>query len=138
MSECYAPDPIDAGTPELPEATDGLTRTADLDGDGYEETVLDDSDGDGVLDSVFVDVDGDFSDDIAAFDNTPGDERFVADVLALAFDGDGLADVVLDDTDLDGVFETVTPGGDEPLVTANPYGIFADAVPLDGVVAQQS
>lgn len=119
MSECYDPAPIDTTTPEAPETEDGTFGYVDLDldGDGHTETTQLDTNGDGTLDTVLVDTDGDFYDDVAAFDNTPGDGTFVADVIALGFDADG----VFDDTDLNGIFETVSSGGDEPLPYANPY-----------------
>ena len=47
------------------------------------------------------------------------------DVVAVAADPDGLADVVFDDTDLDGLFDAVLPGGDQALAHANPYDITA-------------
>ncbi|MBW0136350.1 hypothetical protein [Pseudonocardia abyssalis] len=138
MSECYDPAPIDTTTPAQPDIEDGTFGYVDLDGDGYTETTQLDTNGDGTLDTVLVDVDGDFYDDLAAFDNTPGDGTFTADVIALGFDADGLADVVLDDTDLDGIFETTTPGADEPLPYANPYETSAGVAPLGQIFAPQS
>ncbi|MBW0093194.1 hypothetical protein I4I73_17770 [Pseudonocardia sp. KRD-184] len=150
MSECYAPEPlIETGNdgaihPGSGDGTSGSYEShevsetyepsetyeghqsyeyVDLDGDGDEETTLVDSNGDGEIDTVLSDVDGDYHDDMALFENVPGDAPFVPDVVALALDADGLADVVLDDTDLDGLFDAITPGNDEPLAYANPYEI---------------
>ena len=138
MSECYAPEPVDlpAETAEIdlpPTPDSSYTDTAheyvDVDGDGYTETTLIDSNDDGEIDAVLTDVDGDFYDDVAQFDNAPGDGIFTPDVVAVADGADGLADTVYDDTDFDGVFETVTPGDDEPLPYANPYELSAGVAP---------
>ena len=129
MSDCVVPDlPTE---PEVPEETGSSYEYTDLDGDGRTETTLIDSNGDGEVDAVLTDVDGDFHDDVAQFDNTPGDGTFTPDVVAVAADGDGLADVIFDDTNLDGVFDTVLPGGDEPLPYANPYETSAGVAPLE-------
>ena len=61
--------------------TDDAMFTADVDGDGTDDTVFVDSDGDGSADTAFVDT-----------------------------DGDGKVDVVLSDTDGDGKFDTLTSG----------------------------
>jgi hypothetical protein len=116
--------------------TEPTHEYVDLDGDGYTETTQIDSNGDGQIDAVLTDVDGDYYDDIAAFDNNPGDHVFVPDVVAIAADADGLADVIFDDTNFDGVFDAVLPGGDEPLPYANPYEVSAGVAPLEH--AQQS
>lgn len=141
MSDFTAPDLPD--TPEAAESsgchepassdTGSTYDFVDLDGDGFAETTEIDSNGDGEADAVLTDVDADHSDDLAAFDNTPGDGEFVPDVLAVAADGDGLADVIFDDTDLDGLFDAVLPGGDQALAHTDPYDITAGAAP-----AQQS
>jgi len=135
MSESFVPDPSGDVGPVLP-GTDaesgieaGTSHYVDHDGDGYAETTVIDSNGDGEVDAVLTDVDGDFYDDVAAFDNSPGDGTFVPDVIAVAADGDGLADVVFDDTNFDGVFDAVTPGDDEPLPYANPYETSAGVAP---------
>ncbi len=131
-------------TPDLPTDTDtgssdaGSYEYRDLDGDGRTETTEIDSNGDGEIDAVLTDVDGDFYDDIAVFDNNPGDGTFVPDVVAIATGADGLADVIFDDTNLDGVFDAVLPGGDEPLPYANPYETSAGEAPLEQPRAQQS
>ncbi|QJY47512.1 hypothetical protein [Pseudonocardia broussonetiae] len=142
MSECYAPEMTDMShavdttdeielplTPEY-SATDTAHEYVDLDGDGYTETTLIDSNYDGHIDAVLTDVDGDFYDDVAQFDNVPADGLFVADVAAVAEQADGLADLVFDDTDLNGIFDVVTAGGDEPLPYANPYETSAGVAPL--------
>ncbi|WP_205346819.1 hypothetical protein [Pseudonocardia broussonetiae] len=151
--EFYAPE-----TPDLPEHPetdapeptdqDDFTETGssyeyvDTDGDGYAETTVIDSNADGEVDAVLTDVDGDFYDDIAQFDNTPGDGEFTPDVIAVATGGDGLADVVIDDTNLDGIYDTVTPGHDEPLPYANPYetsaGVAPTETPVDEPFEQRS
>jgi hypothetical protein len=146
MSECYPPTelPTDHGTdtdhevgPEVVE-TGSTYDYLDLDGDGYTETTEIDSNGDGEIDAVLTDVDGDYHDDIAAFDNSPGDHVFVPDVVAIAADADGLADVIFDDTNFDGVFDAVVPGADEPLAHANPYDTSAGVAPSEQPFAQQS
>lgn len=81
------------------------------------------------LDTVLVDVQVDRRDVIAGFDNTSADGTFVADVVALGFDGDGLADVVFEDTDLGGTFETIVDGGDKVPTNANPYEIAIGVAP---------
>ncbi|GAA2546350.1 hypothetical protein [Pseudonocardia hydrocarbonoxydans] len=140
MSECYAPEPVETYPTESCETETehpiesghgSSYEYVDHDGDGYAETTEIDSNGDGEVDTVLVDVDGDYYDDIAAFDNSPGDGTFVPDVVAVAADGDGLADVIFDDVNFDGVFDTVTPGHDEPLAYANPYEVSAGQAPLD-------
>jgi hypothetical protein len=141
MSECYAPTelPTDLDPSHDEPADNGSTyEYLDLDGDGYTETTEIDSNGDGEIDAVLTDVDGDFYDDIAAFDNSPGDHTFVPDVVAIAADGDGLADVIFDDTNFDGVFDAVLPGGDEPLPYANPYELSAGVAPTEQPFAQAS
>ncbi|MBW0092497.1 hypothetical protein I4I73_25835 [Pseudonocardia sp. KRD-184] len=132
MSEFYAPDMIDL--PAAPEysGTDTAFEYVDVDGDGYTETTLIDSNDDGQIDAVLTDVDGDFYDDVAQFDNIPSDGLFTPDVVAVAQHADGLADLVFDDTDLDGVFDTVTDGGGEPLPYANPYETSAGVAPILG------
>ena len=65
--ECHEPEPSGTGS---------TYDFVDLDGDGFAETTEIDSNGDGEVDAVLTDVDGDYSDDIAAFDNTPGDGEF--------------------------------------------------------------
>lgn len=119
MSEHYVPETPECHVPTEHEVATG--EFLDLDGDGYAETLVVDTDGDGEIDAVLTDVDADGYDDIAAFDNTPGDGTFVPDVVAVAADADGRADVVFDDTDLDGVFDDRLLGHDEPLIDANPY-----------------
>ncbi|GAA3232875.1 hypothetical protein GCM10017691_27950 [Pseudonocardia petroleophila] len=139
MSESFVPEPTPEPDFDLPAEPGASTQEyVDLDGDGYTETTQIDSNGDGEIDAVLTDVDGDFYDDVAAFDNTPGDGEFTADVIAVAADGDGLADVVFDDTNLDGVFDTVTPGNDEPLPYANPYETSAGVAPLETPFTEQS
>ncbi len=138
MSECYPPAlPIEHDTDHDTD-TGSSYEYVDLDGDGRTETTEIDSNGDGEIDAVLTDVDGDFYDDIAAFDNSPGDGTFVPDVVAIAADADGLADVIFDDTNFDGVFDAVLPGGDEPLPYANPYETSAGVAPLEQPFAQQS
>lgn len=139
MSECYDPapidpatidtDPIDTTAPEV-DGTDEAHFYTDLNGGGLAEITQIDTDGDGLIDTVLVDVGGEFYHDIAAFDNNPGDGVFVADVVAVGFGDDGLADLVFDDLDFDGVFDTATPGDDAPLPDANPYATSAGAAPL--------
>ncbi len=138
MSECYTPDlPTDVDH-DTPETGTSSYDYLDLDGDGRTETTEIDSNGDGEIDAVLTDVDGDFYDDIAAFDNSPGDGAFVPDVVAIATGADGLADVIFDDTNFDGVFDAVLPGGDEPLPYANPYETSAGVAPVESPFALQS
>ena len=139
MSECYAPAELPTDTDhDYDEPASSSHEYVDLDGDGYTETTEIDSNGDGEIDAVLTDVDGDYYDDIAAFDNSPGDHTFVPDVVAIAADGDGLADVIFDDTNFDGVFDAVLPGGDEPLPYANPYELSAGVAPTEQPFAQAS
>lgn len=125
MSEFYGNEPF-------------VNEYVDTDGDGYEETFVVDTDGDGEVDTVLVDVDGDGTDDLAGFDNTPGDGQFVADVVAVDYDGDGYADVVADDTDLDGTFDSTTYPADTSLYDANPYATTGDAAAFDAPAEEQA
>ena len=59
-------------------------------------------------------------------------------MVAVATGGDGLADIIFDDTDLDGVFDAVLPGDDEPLPYANPYETSAGEAPLERPTGPQS
>lgn len=99
-----------------------IVTLEDHDGDGYEETTLVDENRDGETDAWLIDTDGDTHDDQAYFDNSPGDDRFTADVTAIDTDSDGRVDRVYDDLDFDGDHDRVTTGDNAWLADANPYG----------------
>ena len=99
-----------------------IVHLGDTDGDGYEETTFVDENRDGEVDAQFIDTDGDGYDDTALFDNSPGDENFQWDVVAYDYDGDGRAELVLDDVDFDGSPDTTVDVHGAHLGDANPYG----------------
>lgn len=81
---------------------DAVVGTEDLDGDGYEESVLFDADQDGEIDMVASDTTGDGQIDYVVAD-TDGDGE--ADLIAEDTDGDGEVDVIAADTTGDGEFD---------------------------------
>jgi hypothetical protein len=66
------------------------TETADLDGDGYEESILADTNADGIIDTVASDLDGDGRIDTVVADTDYDGE---VDEFAQDIDGDGEADI---------------------------------------------
>lgn len=106
--ELYAEADTAAGTDEnldLGEDMDELVvGTEDLDGDGYEESVLIDADQDGEIDMVASDTTGDGQIDFVVAD-TDGDGE--ADLMAEDTDGDGEVDVIAADTTGDGEFDYI-------------------------------
>ena len=77
-------------------------EAADLDGDGYEESVLADTNNDGFVDAVASDTNMDGELDVAVVDT---DYDGVADVAGADIDYDGNFDGMLVDTDSDGSYD---------------------------------